>query len=252
MPGSGSTTAQQCSNGQASGLLSWVLQGIDDAIAQRADIIVLSMSVTLDLYSGDAAGVKASFDRVTHAAAQAGAIIVAAAGNDALDLSNARYVEMPAQARDVLAVTASTNPACAEGLQTGATCQPGPVTMPYYSNHGAPLNAVSAPGGSYPMGADEAISGWVRGACTSGLANTVDGLPTDANHSEGCFNQGHQLYVQAIGTSASAPLVAGVAALVKAAHPDWSASTVIAAVRASAQPTGVVDATAAIAYKPQQ
>ncbi len=255
VPGSGDTAAAQCENGQASGLLSWVLQGIDDAVTQHADVIVLSMSVTLDLYSGDSAGLKASFDRVTHAAAAAGAVLVASAGNDAIDLSNPRYVQIPAQSRDVLAVVASTNPACAENLQAGATCVAGPVTVPYYSNYGAPLNAVGAPGGSYPDGSDDGVSGWVRGACSSGLTNTVDGLPTDANHSLGCFNLGHQGYVQAIGTSASAPLVAGVVALVRAAHPSWTTNTVVAAIRSSAVPTatmpyGVVDASAAIGYQP--
>ena len=255
LPGTGSTTAVQCANGQASGMLSWVLQGIDDAVAQHADVMVLAMSVTLDLYSGDSAGLKASFDRATHAAAAAGVVLVASAGNDAIDLSNTRYVQIPAQSRDVLAVVASTNPACAENLQQGASCAAGAVTMPYYSNFGAPLNAVGAPGGSYPDGPDDGVSGWVRGACSSGLANTADGLPTDPDHSFGCFNLGHQGYVQAIGTSASAPLVAGVVALVRAAHPDWSANTVVAAVRASAVPTqkmpyGVVDAAAALAYQP--
>jgi subtilisin family serine protease len=254
-PGTGATAAAQCANGEASGLLSWVLQGIADAVTQHADVIVLSMSTTLDLYSGDSAGVKASFDRATHAAAAAGVVLVASAGNDAIDLSDTRYVQIPAQSRDVLAVVASTNPTCAENLQQGATCAAGPVTVPYYSNFGAPLNAIGAPGGSYPNGPDEGVSGWVRGACSSGLTNTADGLPTDANHSFGCFNLGHQGYVQAIGTSASAPLVAGVVALVRAAHPDWTASTVVAAVRSSSVPTqtmpyGVVNAAAAIAYQP--
>lgn len=150
LPGQGTTLAAQCGAGQASGMLSWVLQGIDDAIAQHADVIVLSMSVTLDLYSGDSAGLKASFDRVTHAAAQAGVVLVAAIGNDAFDLSNPRYINVPAQSRDVLAVVASTNPACAENLTQGSICAAGAVTVPYYSNYGTGLNAVAAPGGSYP------------------------------------------------------------------------------------------------------
>ncbi|AFL88281.1 subtilisin-like serine protease [Terriglobus roseus DSM 18391] len=255
MPGDGNSTAAQCNAGQASGLLSWVLQGVEDAIAQRADVIVMSMSVTLDLYSGDAAGLKASFDRVTHAAADAGAVVVAAAGNDAFDFTNTRYLALPAQSRDVLAVVASTNPDCAQNLVTNATCVAGVPTLAYYSNLGAPLHAVGAPGGSYPAGGDESVSGWVRGACSNGQPNTVDGVPTDANHSEGCFNLGHVPYVQALGTSASAPLAAGVVALVRAAHPEWSAATVLAAVRASAVPTasmayGVVNAAAALAYRP--
>lgn len=256
MPGAGATLAEQCRNGQPGGMLSWVLQGIDDAIAQGANIIVLSMATTLDLYSGDAAGVKALFDRATHAAADAGVVVVAAAGNEAFDFTNPRYMSLPAQSRDVLAVVASTNPDCAENTAPKATCAPGPVTLPYYSDFGQPLHAVAAPGGSYPLGGDDGISGWVRGACSAGLPNTYDGVPQDSFHSEGCFNLGHVPYVQAIGTSASAPLVAGVVALVKGSHPDWSYATVLAAVRASATPSsgmasGVVNAAAAIQYKPQ-
>jgi len=254
MPGDGATTAAKCASGQAAGLVSWLLKGIDDAVQQHADIIVLSLGSVVDLYTGDGAGLKASFDRVTHAAAAAGVVIVAAAGNEGFDLTNPRYLELPAQARDVLAVVASTNPDCAENNRSGATCAAGPVSLPYYSNYGAPLNAIAAPGGNYPVGADEAVSGWVRGACSSGRAGTADGLP-DANHSEGCFNLGHQEYVQAMGTSASAPLAGGVAALVRAAHPNWDSTTVINALRGSAKQTsnmivGAADAAAALAFQP--
>jgi lantibiotic leader peptide-processing serine protease len=195
----------------------------------------------VDLDTGEGAGLQALFNQVTYAAAQAGAVIVASAGNDGVNLANPRYIELPAQSRDVLAVVAATNPVCAEDLSTNSSCAPGPITLPYYSNFGPPLNAIAAPGGSYPdvtsPDPDTAVSGWIRGACSSGIPNTLTGPPTDAAHSFGCFNLGHTPYLEAIGTSASAPLVAGAAALLLAAHPTWTPAHVIAALHNSATPT---------------
>jgi subtilisin family serine protease len=238
-PSAGDPTG--CLNGQASGLLSWVIQGIEDAVANRADVISMSLGTLVDIGTGNGAGDQAIFNRATAAAYNAGIVLVAAAGNDGFNLANQRYVELPAQSRNVLAIVASTNPACAENLKAGATCVSGPVTLPYYSNYGAPLNALAAPGGSYPSGGAlnpattaSVQSGWVTGACSSGKPSTVSGIPSDSAHSLGCFNLGHTAYVKAMGTSASAPLVAGAAALIMAAHPAYSPASVVLALRNSA------------------
>ncbi len=215
--------AQRCLGGQTAGLLSWVLQGIDDAVTNRADIISLSLGSIIDLNTADGAGWKTLFDRATHAASAAGVVVIAAAGNDGLDLSGGRLLELPAQARDVLAVVASTNPACAEDRSPGAACHPGPVTRAFYSNHGSNnsgpiINAIAAPGGSYPNISDTAENGWVRGACSASA----------------CFHLGPSSYVQAMGTSASAPLTAGAAALFRASHPNATAAQTIYALGISA------------------
>jgi subtilisin family serine protease len=231
------SAAGDCASGQASGLLSWVLAGIEDAVSSHADIISLSLGTLVDITTGDGAGIQATFDQVTHAAANAGVVLIASAGNDGYNLTNQRYVELPAQSRDVLAVIASTNPACAENLAANAVCTRGSITVPYYSNYGAPLNALAAPGGSYPAGPNSDInqpSGWIWGACSDGISSTTSGPPSTPGQSFGCFALGHTAYVQAMGTSASAPLAAGAAALLIAANPTWSAATVVAALRAAA------------------
>ncbi len=231
------TTLSQCEAGEGAGYLSWVLQGIQDAISNHANIISASLGTLVDTTTGDGAGWVTQMNAITYAASQAGVVIIAAAGNDSLNLATSNYVDLPAQARNVLPVVASTNPACAEDTAANATCVPGPVTRAYYSNYGSTLNAIAAPGGSFPGGTTFGVSGFVRGACARGLANTTDGLPSVGGQSLGCFNLGHTAYVQAIGTSASAPLVAGAAALLLSAHPTWTPAQVIAALRSTAVTT---------------
>jgi subtilisin family serine protease len=118
------------------------------------------------------------------------------------------------------------------------------VTLAYYSNYGSALAALAAPGGSLPAGSQTGSTGWVRGACSAGRPDTLDGPPTDGAHSYGCFHLGHQQYVLAMGTSAATPLAAGAAALLRAAHPTWDAATVIAALRSSATPVATLSVSA--------
>jgi lantibiotic leader peptide-processing serine protease len=263
IPAAGSQSTQVlCENGSPAGLMSWVLAGISTASAQGADVISLSLGGLIDSYSGEGAGLIAAFNRAAYMATSNGSLLIAAVGNNAQSLDNNRYVEMPAQAEDVLAVLASTNPQCAQTQTAGSPCTAGPVSLANYSNYGVTLQAVAAPGGSNPTGPvnGTGVTGYIRGACSSGLAGTVDGLPSSSGHSLGCFNLGHTAYVEAVGTSASAPLVAGVAALLKAASPQLTPQQIANLIRTSATPvstsTGftlnMVDAGSAVSNAVQQ
>jgi subtilisin family serine protease len=237
MPANGAgNTAHLCEQGSAGGLMSWIIAGIAAASHRHADIISISAGGLMDTYSGEAEGVIAAINRAVYNATQAGALVIAALGNNGESLDNGRYVEIPAQATDALAVMATTNPKCAQDVTAGAKCERGPAALAYYSNYGTTLGAVGAPGGSLPQIAANqgGVSGFVRGACSTGIRNTQDGLPAQRGHSFGCFGFGHVAYVEAIGTSASAPLTAGVAAILKGAHPEMTPAQLANALRNSA------------------
>ena len=91
--------ATQCRTGQAGGLLSWVLQGIEDAVANHADVINLSLGTLVDLNTGEGAGLQALFNQATYAATQSGAVVIASAGNDGVELQSALYRAACAVAR---------------------------------------------------------------------------------------------------------------------------------------------------------
>jgi serine protease len=134
-------------------------------------------------------------DAVTYAAAQ-DVVLVAAAGNE-----NASQVAYPAGYSNCIAV--------------GATGFDG-ARAPY-SNRGRNLE-VMAPGGNL----SEDLNG-------QGVGDGIVAQTFDPQQGYNSFD-----YVFAEGTSASSPMVAGVAALVRAANPNLSATDVRTAIRTTA------------------
>jgi hypothetical protein len=244
MPGTGSNTVTaNCEAGEPAGLLSWALEGIADAMVQKANVISMSFGTLIDITTPDGTAWQEQFNSVTAAATKHNVVLIASLGDDGLNLTlgSGNYLEMPAQSLNVLAIAASTNPACAENLTPGATCTAGARALASYTNY--VLNQtrnqpriIAAPGGNYPEGPGlndpSAATGFVTGACSNGLPNTADGLPQNGR-SFGCFGSGHASYVQAMGTTASAALVAGAAAILHAANPRASAEDIINSMYAS-------------------
>jgi len=247
VPGTGPDLLTQCRNGGGSGASSWVLKGMVDATLAHVDVISMSLGgfVPRNLPKGQGAAIFSAFNRVANFANSNGVIVVAAAGNAALDLSKINpFVELPAGASNVIAVMATTNPDFPPPF-----CTLGTDCLASYSDFGVNLHGLSAPGGDVPAGGCAfsgtpcSPTGFVRGACSAGIPGTDFGLPAPG-FSLGCFsfNLGaagnHIWYLQGTGTSASTPLVAGAAALVKAANPSLSPSQIRTILQQTAQDLG--------------
>lgn len=212
-PGFADNTLNRCLFGGGSGLFSWTLEGMVDAVAHRADVISMSLGGFFPRTAQGQTRLWSSFNRVANFVNSHGAIVFAGAGNAGLDLGRIRsYVDLPAQASNIIAVMATTNPDCVENLNPNATCATGPDGLAFYSDFGSNLHGLSAPGGSLPAFGAPFPTGYVRGACSPGKPGTVDGLPAPG-FSFGCFSffaangnpETHRWYVQAIGTSAPQP-----------------------------------------------
>jgi subtilisin family serine protease len=274
-PPSADTPFNRCFLRGGSGLFSWVMQGMLLASEQGADVISMSLGGFVNRTTDK--GVLSAFNRVANFVTAHGAIVFAAAGNSALDLTQIRsLVELPAQASNIIAVMATTNP---DKPPTG--CPLGTDCLASYSDFGSNLHGLSAPGGDLPSGGCAFSgspcnpTGFVRGACSAGVPGTTTPAPTGypasgpppAGTSWGCFSLSatvsgqlvnHIWYVQATGTSAATPIAAGVAALVRAANPGLTPSQVRTILQQTAQDIGkrgydplfnfgLVDATAAVA-----
>jgi subtilisin family serine protease len=203
------------------------------------------------------AALFSAFNRVANFVTAHGAVVLAAAGNAALDLNKiGPFVELPADAANIIAVVATTNPALPP-----PGCPPGTDCLASYSDFGSSLHGLAAPGGDIPVGGCAFSgtpcnpTGFVRGACSAGVPGTTTPSPAGypasgpppAGTSWGCFQLSaivsgelvnHIWYVQATGTSAATPIAAGVAALVKAANPSLTPSQIRTTLQQTAQDIG--------------
>lgn len=179
-------------------------------------------------------------------AQQRGVLIVAAAGNEEMDLQHPGVDSISPDWPPGAAVTRDVGNNCrvAPAELTGVltVSATGPIGVPgytqllsSYSSVGMSVVDVTAPGGDY-FAATGTVQDAVLGAVPEGsdIWNGFD--PLTAFFPALTIKDGNATYAFLNGTSMASPHAAGVAALVKELHPDWGPAAVKAAVQRSAKP----------------
>jgi len=183
-----------------SGYFSWLIEAVIYA-ADEADIDIINMSLGAFFQKSEPGGgaFAALLNRVMNYAARKGVLAISAAGNDAINWDRSfDYINVPAESGNGVAVS-STAPI---GWAFGNEEYDRPAS---YTNYGQSLVHVSAPGGDFAYPGNE--------FCTFAPCWALDMvLSTNFGGS----------YTWSAGTSMAAPVAAGVAALIKANHPNMS------------------------------
>jgi subtilisin family serine protease len=207
------------------------------------DVVNLSLFADPFLYycknDADQRAILQDLSDAARYAQQHGVVVVAAAGNEAQDLGHPVTDEISpdwppdtAEVRDVQN-NCQVAPAEIPGVITVSAI--GVNTLASYSNTG-PID-VAAPGGdagqSTAYGRGRILAGW---SSTDGTG-TWEAL-SGANRA---ITDGGGRYVWISGTSMASPHAAGVAALVRQLHPNWSPGAVAAALERSATARGCPD-----------
>ena len=214
---------------------------------QRLDVVNMSLFADPFLYyCGNDAEQRAMLRQMKDAARyaqQRGVVLVAAAGNEAIDLRHPVLDTISPDWPPGAAVTREVHNNCrvvpAELPGVITVSATGPVGYPGYTMNIAEYSSVggeiAAPGGDY-FSATGTVQDAVIGAVPSDsvLFTAFDPLNEDLPGIT-TVDQG-ATYAFLNGTSMASPHVAGVAALIREQHPTWSPGAVAAALYRTATP----------------
>jgi subtilisin family serine protease len=169
-----------------SGSFGDMVAGMLYAAELGVDVINMSLGALLDLSDPDQRALFQALNRVANFVNRRGVLIVAAAGNDGLNLDRSgRTKNVPSQLDNVVSVGA-----------TGPINQQNFDRLASYSNYGRTGVDIVAPGGEY-IENQTVLEDLIMSACSEFVCGDVD------------------FYVFADGTSFSAPHAAGAAAVIE-------------------------------------
>jgi lantibiotic leader peptide-processing serine protease len=243
--------ALKACTGQGFCFVDSVVSALRYAGDQHLDVVNMSLFADPYLYyCANEAGQRAMLKELQSAARyaqQQGVVLVAAAGNEADDLQHPTIDEIspdypPGSAetrrvRNNCRVAPAELPGVVTVSATGPVGYPGyTMNIADYSSVGMGVVDVTAPGGDY-FSATDTVQDAVFGALPNTPSVIWDAFDPLEPALPGLTVVDHGArYGFLNGTSMSAPHAAGVAALIRQVHPDWSPGAVAAALERSATP----------------
>ncbi|QZP38700.1 S8 family serine peptidase [Halobaculum magnesiiphilum] len=219
-------------NGSFATIVAAVLRAVEDG----CDVANLSLGAYPIPRQGLGSFYGGVLNKAMTYANKEGTLLVVAAGNDSADLQHDKnLISLPNEGAQALSVAATGPIGFADALVAGEELESPPESPAFYTNYGTNAVDLGAPGGDADTSLTDPVGG-VPAYAYDLVFNTVTTVLTD---DDGNYAGSVPGYGWKAGTSMAAPNVAGAAALVKSANPEYDANQVESALRrAAAVPDG--------------